>query len=79
MGLLQLSSTLEKLGRFRDALPLLFEAQEAARTIACWRQHNRYVVYGSSLYDLGSCGVAAEFGKFSLESTKKNFPLCRGE
>ena len=48
MGLLQLSSTLEKLGRFRDALPLLLEAQEAARMIACWQEQNRYYMAAPS-------------------------------
>eukprot|EP00903_Cladosiphon_okamuranus_P019584 g18012.t1 len=41
VGLLRLSSTLQKLGRFRDALPMLLEAQEAARIIGCWQERNR--------------------------------------
>lgn len=42
VALLQLSSTLQKLGRFQDALPLLLEAEETARVIAGWYESNRY-------------------------------------
>lgn len=41
VALLQLSSVLQKLGRLRETLSLLIEAEEAARTIGQWEERNR--------------------------------------
>lgn len=66
VGLLQLSSTLQKLGRFQDTLPLLLEAQQAAKTIACWQERNRYIAPAKALEPV-ECAVEALSGVVSVE------------